>query len=140
MVTFPYPGYPTDLQATHMSLCCVADGTSHVRETVFEDRFTHVMELTRLGASIKVAGDEATIKGVPQMSGASVMASDIRAGAGLVVAALAAQNTTEVLRIYHIDRGYVQMEERLASIGADIQRVDTETGEVVEKPRFPVGV
>jgi len=140
MVTFPYPGYPTDLQATHMSLCCVADGTSHVRETVFEDRFTHVMELTRLGASIKVAGDEATIKGVPEMSGASVMASDIRAGAGLVVAALAARNTTEVLRIYHIDRGYVQMEERLANLGADIQRVDTETGKVVEKPRFPVGV
>lgn len=140
MVTFPYPGYPTDLQAAHMSLCCVADGTSHVRETVFEDRFTHVMELTRLGASIKVAGDEATIKGVPELSGASVMASDIRAGAGLVVAALAAHNTTEVLRIYHIDRGYMQMEERLASLGADIKRVDTETGKVVEKPRFPVGV
>jgi UDP-N-acetylglucosamine 1-carboxyvinyltransferase len=140
MITFPYPGYPTDLQACHMSLCCVADGTSHVRETVFEDRFTHVMELTRLGASIKVAGDEATIKGVPELSGASVMASDIRAGAGLVVAALAAHNTTEVLRIYHIDRGYVQMEERLAHLGADISRVDSETGKVVEKPRFPVGV
>jgi UDP-N-acetylglucosamine 1-carboxyvinyltransferase len=137
MTTFPYPGYPTDLQAAHMSVCCVADGTSHVRETVFEDRFTHVMELTRLGASIKVAGDEATIKGVPELSGASVMASDIRAGAGLVVAALAAQNTTEVLRIYHIDRGYVQMEQRLASLGADISRVDTETGDVVSKPRFP---
>ena len=95
------------------------------------------MELTRLGASIKVAGDEATIKGVSGLSGASVMASDIRAGAGLVVAALAAQNTTEVLRIYHIDRGYVQMEQRLASLGADIARVDTETGDVVAKPRFP---
>ena len=140
MVTFPYPGYPTDLQAAHMSLCCVADGTSHVRETVFEDRFTHVMELTRLGASIKVAGDEATIKGVTELSGASVMASDIRAGAGLVVAALAAANTTEVLRIYHIDRGYVQMEQRLSELGADIHRVDTETGKEVEKPHFPVSV
>lgn len=139
MVTFPYPGYPTDLQAAHMALCCVADGISHVRETVFEDRFTHVMELTRLGASIKVAGDEAAIKGVPELSGASVMASDIRAGAGLVVAALAAHNTTEVLRIYHIDRGYVQMEERLGQLGADISRVDTDSGKVVEKPRFPVG-
>lgn len=136
MVTFPYPGYPTDLQATYMSLCCVAEGSSHVRETVFEDRFTHVMELTRLGASIKVAGDEATIKGVTQLSGASVMASDIRAGAGLVVAALAAQNTTEVLRIYHIDRGYVQMESRLRELGADITRIDTETGKTVDKPRF----
>jgi UDP-N-acetylglucosamine 1-carboxyvinyltransferase len=136
MTTFPYPGYPTDLQAAHMSLCCVADGTSHVRETVFEDRFTHVMELTRLGASIKVAGDEATIKGVSDLSGASVMASDIRAGAGLVIAALAAANTTEVLRVYHIDRGYVQMEKRLAELGADITRIDTETGDTVEKPRF----
>jgi UDP-N-acetylglucosamine 1-carboxyvinyltransferase len=139
MVTFPYPGYPTDLQAAHMSLCCVADGTSHVRETVFEDRFTHVMELLRLGASIKVAGDEATIRGVPELSGASVMASDIRAGAGLVVAALAARNTTEVLRIYHIDRGYVQMEQKFAGLGADITRLDIETGKPVEKPRFPVG-
>lgn len=136
MVTFPYPGFPTDLQAALMSLCCVAEGMSRVRETVFEDRFTHVMELTRLGASIKVAGDEATIKGVPELSGASVMASDIRAGAGLVVAALAAGNTTEVLRIYHIDRGYVQMEQRLQSLGADIERIDTDTGEKVEKVRF----
>jgi len=136
MVTFPYPGFPTDLQAALMSLCCVADGTSHVRETVFEDRFTHVMELTRLGASIKVAGDEATIKGVSELSGASVMASDIRAGAGLVIAALAAANTTEVLRIYHIDRGYVQMEQRLQALGADIERIDTDTGNKVEKPRF----
>ena len=137
MTTYPYPGFPTDLQAAYMALCCVAHGVSHVRETVFEDRFTHVMELTRLGASIKVAGDEASIRGVPELSGASVMASDIRAGAGLVVAALAAQNTTEVLRIYHIDRGYMQMEQRLSALGADIQRVDVETGKRVEKPRFP---
>ena len=136
MTTFPYPGFPTDLQAAFMSLCCVADGSSHVRETVFEDRFTHVMELTRLGASIKVAGDEATIKGVSELSGASVMASDIRAGAGLVIAALAARNTTEVLRVYHIDRGYMQMEKRLEALGADIQRVDSETGKKVDKPRF----
>jgi len=136
MVTFPYPGYPTDLQAAFMAMCTVADGTSHVRETVFEDRYTHVMELTRLGSQIKVAGDEATIKGVSRLSGASVMASDIRAGAGLVVAALAAENTTEVLRIYHIDRGYVQMETRLKSLGADIERIDSETGERVKTPRF----
>jgi UDP-N-acetylglucosamine 1-carboxyvinyltransferase len=136
VTTFPYPGFPTDLQAAFMSLCCIAEGTSHVRETVFEDRFTHVMELTRLGASIKVAGDEATIKGVKDLSGASVMASDIRAGAALVVAALAARNTTEVLRVYHIDRGYVQMEQRLTELGADIARIDTETGKKVEKPRF----
>jgi UDP-N-acetylglucosamine 1-carboxyvinyltransferase len=83
-----------------------------------------------------VAGDEATIKGVPELSGASVMASDIRAGAGLVVAALAARNTTEVLRIYHIDRGYVQMEGRLRELGADITRIDTETNKEVAKPRF----
>jgi UDP-N-acetylglucosamine 1-carboxyvinyltransferase len=122
ITTFPYPGFPTDLQASILALTCVGKGISHIRETVFTDRFTHVMEMTRLGADIKVAGEEAIITGVERLTGASVMASDIRAGAGLVVAALAAHGTTEVLRVYHVDRGYEHIEDKLRSIGADIKR------------------
>lgn len=123
VVTFPYPGFPTDLQAQMMSLATVSQGTSHIRETVFEDRFTHAPELSRLGAKIEIAHDEATITGVEALKGASVMASDIRAGAGLVVAALAAEGKSELSRIYHIDRGYHKIEEKLSHLGAEIQRV-----------------
>lgn len=124
VTTYPFPGFPTDLQASIMALACTASGASYIRETVFEDRFTHVMELNRLGADIKVSGDRATITGVPKLNGASVMASDIRAGAGLVLAGLGAEGQTEVLRVYHIDRGYERFEEKLSSLGAEIRRVE----------------
>jgi UDP-N-acetylglucosamine 1-carboxyvinyltransferase len=123
ITTCPHPGFPTDMQASMMALTCLADGTSQIRETVFEERFTHAMELCRLGADIKTSGDRATINGVPRLKGASIMASDIRGGAGLTVAGLAADGTTEVLRVYHIDRGYDHMEERLTQVGAKIKRV-----------------
>jgi UDP-N-acetylglucosamine 1-carboxyvinyltransferase len=122
IVTFPFPGFPTDLQACIMALTTVADGTSNIKETVFEDRFGHTMELRRLGADVTVTSDEAIIKGVERLKGASVMASDIRAGAGLVLACMAAEGTSEVLRIYHIDRGYYRLEEKLSALGADIKR------------------
>jgi len=123
VTTYPYPGFPTDVQASIMTLASLASGTSQIRETVFEDRFTHVMELARLGADIKVSGDRATINGVARLKGAQVMASDIRAGAGLTLAGLAADGTTEVLRVYHIDRGYDHFEKKLAKLGAEIKRV-----------------
>jgi UDP-N-acetylglucosamine 1-carboxyvinyltransferase len=123
VTTYPHPGFPTDMQAAIMSLASLADGTSQIRETVFEDRFTHVMELNRLGADIKISGDRATIAGVKKLYGAQVMASDIRAGAGLVLAGLSAEGTTEVLRVYHIDRGYERFEDKLKKIGAEIKRV-----------------
>jgi UDP-N-acetylglucosamine 1-carboxyvinyltransferase len=125
ITTFPYPGFPTDLQASAMAMCCVADGISHIQETVFTDRFTHVMELIRLGADIKISGQEAAIAGVKNLNGTSVMASDIRAGAGLVVAALAASGKSEILRVYHIDRGYENIEVKFQELGADITRVKT---------------
>lgn len=121
--TFPYPGFPTDLQACFVALATIAEGTSHMRETVFEDRFGHCMELMRLGARIKITGDVATIEGVPKLNGATVMASDIRAGAGLVTACLAAEGISEIRRIYHIERGYDSVHEKLQSVGAAIQRV-----------------
>ena len=123
VTTFPYPGFPTDLQASVMALCCAAKGISHINETVFTDRFTHVMELVRLGADIKVAGQEATITGVKHLEGTSVMSSDIRAGAGLVVATLAAAGQSEILRVYHIDRGYENIERKLKELGAEIKRM-----------------
>ncbi len=125
-VTYPYPGFPTDLQAALMAAACIADGTSVIRETVFEDRFVHLAELTRLGAQIRTVGNEATIVGVEKLSGATVMASDIRAGAGLVVACLAAEGESVVNRVYHIDRGYEQFEERLSSLGASITREESQ--------------
>lgn len=123
VTTFPYPGFPTDLQPCVMAACCLAAGTSRIRETVFRDRFSHTMEFRRLGADVAVASDEAIINGVKDLLGAEVMASDIRAGAGIVLASLAAGGRSEVLRVYHIDRGYNRLEERLSSLGADIQRV-----------------
>jgi UDP-N-acetylglucosamine 1-carboxyvinyltransferase len=123
VITYPFPGFPTDLQPQIMALAALASGTSHIKETVFESRFTHIMELIRLGADIKTANDEATITGVSQLKGASVMASDIRAGAGLITACLAASGTSEILRVYHIDRGYEKIEEKLCRLGAKIKRV-----------------
>jgi len=123
VTTYPHPGFPTDLQASVMALAAVADGGSEIRETVFEERFTHVMELNRLGANIKVEGDKATISGVPRIKGATIMASDIRAGAGLTLAGLVAEGVTEIMRVYHIDRGYENFETKLATLGAKIKRV-----------------
>lgn len=122
IVTYPFPGFPTDLQPCFMALAATALGTSHVRETIYEDRLRHTMELKRLGADITVTSDEATINGQENLKGASVMASDIRAGAGLAVACLAAEGTSELLRVYHIDRAYYRLEEKLLSLGADIKR------------------
>ncbi len=122
VTTFPFPGFPTDLQACIMAATCVSQGTSHIRETVFLDRFSHTMEMRRLGADITVSGAEALINGVPELHGAEVMAPDIRAGAGIVLACLAARGKSEIQRVYHIDRGYDHLEQKLASLGADIKR------------------
>ncbi|MET4578788.1 UDP-N-acetylglucosamine 1-carboxyvinyltransferase [Ottowia thiooxydans] len=123
--TSEYPGFPTDMQAQFMTLNCVAAGSSMVSETIFENRFMHVNELTRLGAAIHVDGRSAMIDGVQNLSGASVMATDLRASASLVIAGLVAEGETMIDRIYHLDRGYDQMEEKLRLIGADIQRVQS---------------
>jgi UDP-N-acetylglucosamine 1-carboxyvinyltransferase len=121
--TTEYPGFPTDMQAQFMALNCVAQGTSTVTETIFENRYMHVNELLRLGAKIQIDGRLAMIEGVPQLSGATVMATDLRASAGLVIAGLMAEGETIVDRIYHLDRGYDRMEAKLAALGADIERV-----------------
>jgi len=121
--TMPYPYFPTDLQAQLMALVSVSDGRSIITEKIFPDRFMHAAELNRMGAEIKVDGSIAVIKGVKRLSGTSVMASDLRAGAGLVVAALSARGESEVLRIYHIDRGYENLESKMINLGADIKRV-----------------
>lgn len=121
--TIEYPGFPTDMQAQFMALNCVAGGASRVTETIFENRFMHVNELVRLGAQIHVDGRAAMIDGDAQLSGATVMATDLRASASLVIAGLVAEGETLVDRIYHLDRGYDQMEEKLRGIGADIERV-----------------
>jgi UDP-N-acetylglucosamine 1-carboxyvinyltransferase len=121
--TAPHPGFPTDMQAQLMVLLCLANGSSKITETVFENRFMHVQELQRLGADIAVDGKTAVVKGVPSLSGAPVMASDLRASAALVLAGLAASGTTEVHRVYHLDRGYEHIEEKLAPLGARIRRV-----------------
>ena len=121
--TLPFPGFPTDMQAQFMALSCVAKGTSVITETVFEKRFVHIGDLIRMGADIKVEGHSAIIKGVKKLSAAPVMASDLRGGAALVLAGLVAEGTTELSRIYHLDRGYVKLEEKLNFLGADIKRV-----------------
>jgi UDP-N-acetylglucosamine 1-carboxyvinyltransferase len=122
VITFPFPGFPTDLQPCIMALAAVASGTSSIKETVFEDRLGHTMELRRLGADVVVTSNEVIVKGVEKLKGASVMASDIRAGAGLTLACLAAAGTSEILRVYHIDRGYYKLEQRFSELGADIKR------------------
>lgn len=123
--TAPYPGFATDMQAQFMALDAVADGTATVVETIFENRFMHVQELRRLGANIRIEGNTAIVQGVPALSGATVMATDLRASASLVIAGLAARGETTVERIYHLDRGYARMEARLQALGARIERVSS---------------
>jgi len=121
--TLPYPGFPTDLQAQMMALLAIAEGTSVITETIFENRFMHALELLRMGADIMMKGPTAVIRGVPRLSGAPVMATDLRASMSLVLAGLAAEGTTEISRIYHLDRGYEDLDKKLASMGARIERI-----------------
>ena len=123
VITAPFPGFPTDLQAQLMALMTCAGGTSHITETIFENRFMHVQELARLGAHIQLDGDTATIEGVEQLKGAPVMATDLRASVSLVIAALAAEGETMVNRVYHLDRGFERLEEKLVRCGAAIERI-----------------
>lgn len=125
--TREYPGFPTDMQAQLMALNTIADGTAVIVENIFENRYMHVQELGRMGALIDIDGHTAVVTGVPQLSGATVMATDLRASASLVIAGLAAYGDTVVERIYHLDRGYERMEEKLRSVGANIQRITRET-------------
>src|SRR5437764_1016862 len=121
--TAPFPGFPTDLQAQLMALMCCAHGTSHITETIFENRFMHVQELARLGARIHLDGETAAIEGVDRLKGAPVMATDLRASVSLVIAALAAEGETMVNRVYHLDRGFERLEEKLGRCGAQIERL-----------------
>ena len=121
--TAPHPGFPTDMQAQMMALCSVAAGTSRFEETVFENRFMHVLELQRMGADITINGRVAVLNGVDRLQGAPVMATDLRASACLVLAGLMAEGVTEVQRVYHLDRGYERLDEKLAALGADVRRV-----------------
>jgi len=121
--TQPYPGFPTDMQAQFMVLMSIANGTSMISETIFENRFIHVSELRRMGADIQVSGDVAIVRGVPNLSAAQVMASDLRASASLILAGLVAKGTTEVNRVYHLDRGYQSLEKKFSALGAAIRRV-----------------
>jgi UDP-N-acetylglucosamine 1-carboxyvinyltransferase len=123
VTTLPYPGFPTDLQAQMMVLMAVADGVSVITETIFENRFMHAQELDRMGAQIKLEGNRAVVRGVRELSGAPVMASDLRASVALVLAGLVASGTTEVSRVYHLDRGYEQIERKLSLLGGQIVRV-----------------
>ena len=123
VTTAPFPGFPTDLQAQLMALMTRASGTSHITETIFENRFMHVQELARLGAQIQLDGDTATIEGVERLKGAPVMATDLRASVSLVIAALAAEGETMVNRVYHLDRGFERLEDKLSACGATIERI-----------------
>lgn len=123
ITTQPYPGFPTDLQAQFMALMAVADGASMITETIFENRFMHVPELMRMGADITVRGNTALVRGVPRLHAAPVMATDLRASVSLVLAALVADGETMVNRVYHLDRGYERIEERLSALGAEIERL-----------------
>ena len=122
-ITRPFPGFATDLQAQFMALMCVSHGAAMITETIFENRFMHVPELARLGARINVHGASALVRGVAELKGAPVMATDLRASVSLVLAALAAKGQTEINRIYHLDRGYERLEEKLGAVGARIERV-----------------
>ena len=121
--TSEYPAFPTDMQAQFMAVDCIAEGAAKISETIFENRYMHVNELVRLGARIEVDGSTAVVSGVERLSGATVMATDLRASASLVIAGLVAQGQTTVDRIYHLDRGYDRMENKLRLLGADIERV-----------------
>jgi UDP-N-acetylglucosamine 1-carboxyvinyltransferase len=126
VTTEEYPGFATDMQAQFMALATQADGVSHIRETIFENRMVHASEMVRMGANIAIDGNSATVTGPAQLSGAPVTASDLRASAGLVLAALVADNTTWIDRVYHIDRGYERIEEKLRAVGAQIERVSAQ--------------
>ena len=121
--TAPHPGFPTDLQAPWMALMTLAPGFTKISESVFENRFMHAAELARMGAQVAVSGAEAVIAGVEQLSGAPIMASDLRAGAALLIAALAAKGRTVLSRVYHVDRGYEAVERKLARVGARVERL-----------------
>ncbi|GAN33925.1 MAG: UDP-N-acetylglucosamine 1-carboxyvinyltransferase [Candidatus Brocadia sp. AMX2] len=123
LMTVPYPGMPTDMQAQFMALLCIVEGKSIITEKIFPDRFIHAAELRRMGADIRVDGPSAIIRGAPFLSGTEVMVSDLRAGAGLVLAGLVAKGTTHIHRVYHLDRGYERLEDRLSKLGAAIKRV-----------------
>jgi UDP-N-acetylglucosamine 1-carboxyvinyltransferase len=125
VVTEPFPGFATDMQAQFMALMCVAEGAAMITETIFENRFMHVPELMRMGARINFHGTSAIVRGVPSLAGAPVMATDLRASVSLILAGLAAEGETSVNRVYHLDRGYEHVEEKLAAVGADIARLPT---------------
>jgi len=125
VTTQPFPGFPTDLQAQLMALMSCARGTSRITETIFENRFMHVQELARLGARIHLDGETATIEGVERLKGAPVMATDLRASVSLVIAALAAEGETMVNRVYHLDRGFERLEDKLGRCGAEIERISS---------------
>ncbi len=134
VVTEEYPGFPTDMQAQYMALATQAEGSSMVIENIFENRFMHAQELVRMGANIKIDGRRAIVRGKTRLSGAAVLASDLRASASLVIAALVADGETIIDRVYHIDRGYERIEEKLRGVGAQIRRI----GEMLPK-RVPAG-
>jgi UDP-N-acetylglucosamine 1-carboxyvinyltransferase len=123
VMTEPYPGFPTDMQAQFMALMAVAEGASMITESIFENRFMHVSELTRMGARVNVHGASAIVRGVPALTGAPVMATDLRASSSLILAGLAAKGETVVSRVYHLDRGYEDVEGKLSAVGAKIERV-----------------
>jgi UDP-N-acetylglucosamine 1-carboxyvinyltransferase len=123
ITTAPHPGFPTDMQAQFMAMNCIADGVGVINETIFENRFMHVQELLRLGADIRVEGHTAIVRGVGTLSGAPVMATDLRASASLILAGLVADGETVIDRIYHLDRGYENIEAKLSGLGAKIRRV-----------------
>jgi UDP-N-acetylglucosamine 1-carboxyvinyltransferase len=123
VTTAPFPGFPTDMQAQMMAVCSISEGTSVITDTIYLDRFTHVPELTRLGAKIELKGNAAVVRGVDRLSGAPVMATDIRASAALVLAALVAEGETRISRIYHLDRGYEELDKKLAKLGASVERI-----------------
>jgi len=121
--TAPFPAFPTDMQAQFMAMLCLADGASVLTETIFENRFMHVPELMRMGANINVHNASAMVRGVGRLNGAQVMATDLRASSSLVIAGLAAEGETIVNRVYHLDRGYERLEEKLSACGAEIERL-----------------
>src|SRR5207248_857516 len=133
MTTEEYPGFPTDMQAQYMALATQADGTSIITENIFENRFMHAQELVRMGANIKIEGRRAVVQGKTPLSAAATLASDLRASASLVLAALVAEGETIIDRVYHIDRGYERIEEKLRGVGAQIKRI----GEMLPKKTVP---
>ena len=141
VTTVPHPGFPTDMQAQYMALMTMGRGVSVITETIFENRFMHVAELQRMGAKIRIDGRTAQVTGPTPLSGAEVMATDLRASASLVVAGLAAQGETFIDRVYHLDRGYYRIDEKLRGLGADIERVDrgTDSGQrSTDAPPIPM--